>query len=465
MMNSPDNVERRMLLIMLRCALACVAITVACGALAIICYVGGTPVLNALGLKFRLLRPLHTTFASVWIFMAGLTCVQMFLFHEFGPATRGDRKRFRFQMICWGLAGVGILCTLPFGLTSGREYLGFHPLLSLLVVAGWLTFAWTFFSKVRSGFWDRPVYVYMWGLGLIFFLYTFAEGHAYLIPSVRDHPVADLQIQWKSCGTIVASFNMLVYGTLIYLGERLSGSTTYARSPKAFMFFGVGVLNSFTNYAHHTYHLPQDPYLKWVAFVVSMLEIIILFSVFNDVRSMLSKRKPTDPFQTNTQFIQLAKSWTLGLLALAILISIPPLNTMIHGTHVVMGHAMGSEIGIDSFVLFAFVATLLAELHAGHHESLRRLNSQAMAESMVWLNRSLVALVLILAGKGIMTGFERVFAIPAPEWLQIFPGALAVVGCLHGAMLLRILWLWLPMLTLSPQVDHREPTPQSIGSS
>ena len=30
---------------------------------------------------------------------------------------------------------------------------------------------------------------------------------------------------------------------------------------------GIGLLNSFTNYAHHTYHLPQSHVVKWVAFV------------------------------------------------------------------------------------------------------------------------------------------------------------------------------------------------------
>ena len=70
-----------------------------------------------------------------------------------------------------------------------------------------------------SGFFSRPVYVYMWGTGVLYFLYTFIEGHAYLIPMVRDYPVADLQIQWKHCGTVVAAFNMLVYGSLMYLGE------------------------------------------------------------------------------------------------------------------------------------------------------------------------------------------------------------------------------------------------------
>jgi len=194
-------------------------------------------------------------------------------------------------MLCWGLAGAGILFTLPFGMTSGREYVGFYPVFSLLIVAGWLSMAVTFFSKVARSFWSQPVYVYMWATGIVYFLYAFAEAHAYLIPTIGERPVVDLQIQWKSCGSLVASFNMLVYGTLIYLAERISKDTSYARSTKGFALMGVGMLNSFTNYAHHTYHIPQSDIVQWIAFVVSMLEIIILLSVFYDVRAALARRK------------------------------------------------------------------------------------------------------------------------------------------------------------------------------
>ena len=234
----------RMTLVMLASALARILISLAIGALAALYYIPEVgEAMARRGVSLVQLRPLHTTYASAWIFLGAATCVHAYMFREFGEPTIGDRKRFRAQMVLWGVAGLGALVTLPFGITSGREYLGFHPIFSLLIAAGWVLFAWTFFSKVRHGFWSRPVYVYMWGTGIVYFLYTFAEGHAYLFPGVRARPVVDLQVQWKSCGTLVAAFNLMVYGSLIYVAERMTGDRSTGHSRKTFALFGLGLLN------------------------------------------------------------------------------------------------------------------------------------------------------------------------------------------------------------------------------
>ncbi|MEE9392802.1 MAG: cbb3-type cytochrome c oxidase subunit I [Planctomycetota bacterium] len=430
----------RMTFTLMRCALACVMITIIGGASSILFYIEQiAKFLNGYGIQFQNLRPLHTTFASAWIFLGGVACVHRYLFSAIASPTPGDRKRFRFQMVCWGLAGAGICLTLPFGLSSGREYLGFHPIFSLLILAGWLAFAVTFFKKVSKGFFERPVYVYMWGTGVLFFVFTFIEGHAYLIPQVRNYPIADLQIQWKHCGTLVASFNMLVYGALLYLGELVTGDKSYARSTKAFVFLGIGMLNSFTNYAHHTYHIPQDHLIKWVAFVVSMIEIIILVSIFNDLRRAIAKTTPTDRFTQTTRYLAIGRAWSFGLLALALLISVPPLNAVIHGTRVVMAHAMGSEIGIDTLVLFAFFSFVIEDAFSRCWRTqawLRHIDARRLINR---LNGSLIALFLWLMLDGLVTGITRAQSMPLPEWLaKISPMATVVLGTIHAYYLLRV---------------------------
>jgi len=61
----------------------------------------------------------------------------------------------------------------------------------------------------------------------------------------------------------------------------LAGSQSYARSRTAFAFFTVGLLNTFCNYGHHTYHLPQSAWIHWASFIVSMLELVILAKIQN----------------------------------------------------------------------------------------------------------------------------------------------------------------------------------------
>ena len=433
-----------MTLVLMACALGCVLVSLVMGALAALYYI---PAFGAWiaksGISLVQLRPLHTTFASAWIYLGAVTCVYAYLFDRFGEPTDGEKRRYRIQMVCWGLAGAGVLVTLPFGITSGREYLGFHPIFSLLIVVGWSLFAYTYFRRVRKGFWSQPVYVYMWAVGILLFLYTFVEGHAYLIPAIRGRPVVDLQVQWKSCGSLVAAFNQMVYGALFYIAERMTKNRRTAQSTKAFALLGLGVLNSFTNYPHHTYHLPQAHLIKWIAFVVSMLEIIILVSVYSDVVAHLRRtRKSSLDFSTSIRFIELSKCWNLFLLSLALLISIPPLNALIHGTHVVMAHAMGSELAIDSYILFAVFAFLFARIFPKRETAETHLNDERARTTIKWLNLCLVVVVGWLVLRGVVTGVTRYLGRPEPEWLAGFPYLFAASGLCFAFFLLRLVWSW-----------------------
>ena len=217
-------------------------------------------------------------------------------------------------------------------------------------------------KRLKHGFWGQPIYIWFWTVGTLYFIYTFVEGHAYLLPGVFESPIRDLQVQWKSCGTLVGSYNFLMYGSLTYVGEKLSRDKSYAQSPIAFWLFGVGCLNSFTNYVHHTYHLPQTEVVKWVAFIVSMMEVIILVKLMIDLGKMLSSRKADAEFCGRGGWLTQAKYWTVGMLFTSIVISVPTFNTLIHGTQLVMGHAMGATVGIDSLVLLGTSSWLVLEL-------------------------------------------------------------------------------------------------------
>ncbi len=435
-------------MVLMASALACAVLSVLFGALGALYSL--RPLARhfmAMGVSLVELRPLHTTFASAWIYLGAVACVTRFMYDEGGPPTSAERRRFRAQMICWGLAGLGVLATVPFGITSGREYLGFPPALSLLVAAGWVLFAWTFFSRVRHGFWHRPAYVYMWAVGILYFLWTFAEGHAWLLPWVRERPVADLQIQWKSCGTLVAAFNQMVYGSLMYIGERRSGDRRPAQSRAAFALFGLGLLNSFTNYAHHTYHLPQSHVIKWTAFIVSMAEIVILVVVFREVTASLSRarRRLGGTASVTERFFGMSKYWNLFLLSVALLISIPPLNALIHGTHVVMAHAMGSELAIDSYILLGVFAALLTDIFPKREVRDEVIQGPVVHRAMGHLNVALIGLVVLLLIRGLGTGVTRYLSQPEPEWIAAFPFWFALFGISVGWFLLRLLLQWLPL--------------------
>ncbi|MAF66980.1 MAG: hypothetical protein CMJ84_15155 [Planctomycetes bacterium] len=439
--------SQRITLTVMSCAFACLLLSILAGGLAALYYLPPLASLaQGFGISLVELRPLHTTFASSWIFLGVTACVLYFLFDTVGP-TPTEKLRLKAQLTCWGLAGLGALVTLSMGITTGREYLGFHPLISALVLAGWFLFAFTFFRRVGRGFFARGVYVYMWGAGILYFIYTFVEGHAYLLPGIEKHPIADLQIQWKSCGTLVAAFNQMVYGSLIFVGEKMTGDTRAAHSKTSFALFFVGLLNSFTNYAHHTYHIPQDHLIKWIAFCVSMLEIILLVLVFREV-TQLMRRKPGSSldYRTSVRFIEYSKCWNACLLTLALLISVPPLNSLIHGTHVVMAHAMGSELAIDSYILFAVFAYILSTVFPKREVRREFIDSPRVRRIARTLNAALVALVLWLLVRGLAVGVTRYLGRREPDWLEPFPYVFAFLGVTVGIFLTRLVFAWAPLM-------------------
>jgi nitric oxide reductase subunit B len=426
-----DPVRQFATITFIRGGLIAIAITLAGGILGAFYSVPTlAPWFQSFGLDLRQLRPIHTAFASAWIFLGGVAVVHRWLQDHGGVASQGDRWRLRIQVLSWAIAGAGILVTLAMGVTSGREYVGFHPIFSAFILVGWLCYTWNFFRVAGPGFFHRPIYLTMWGVGMLFFIVTFTEQHLYLLPAVFGDPVQDLQVQWKATGTLVGSFNLFVYGAIIYISERISGDPTYGHSRVAYALFGVGLLNSFTNFAHHTYHLPQDHVVKWISFVVSMTEIAILTRATFDLWKLVRVRRD-DEFCAARGSFAASKHWTVFILFSSVLISIPPLNAIIHGTYVVTGHAMGATIGIDTMVLLGAVIWILGEhLRAREGEAASKvLHTRGARAVVVGLNLSVLTLVVWLHASGTITGITRAAFAPGevyvpPAWLTAWNGIL-----------------------------------------
>jgi nitric oxide reductase subunit B len=425
---APDPVWRYASIMYARGAFTSLAIVLLAGLVAALYYVPAVqPFLKDTGIDMRVLEPLHKTFAAAWVFLGGLAIVMRFMQDEVGRASRGDRLRLRVSVLAMLAAGIAILVTIPMGITSGREYVPFHPAISVLILTGWVAFGWTFLRAVLPGFWKRPVHIMMWTVGVLFFTVTFLEQHYYLLPHIFADPVQDLRVQWKACGTLVGSFNLFVYGAAIYIATRICGDESYGHSRTAWALFGVGLLNSFTNFGHHTYHLPQSSAVHWISFIVSMMEIIILFKVLSDVVRIVGRTMP-NPYTTAQAFLAMSKWWTALVLFTSILLSYPPINALFHGTYAVTGHAMGAMIGIDTMVLFGALAFLLAENARRESGSSALIDSSRMRGLVIGTNAAALAFVAGLHVVGGVVGVNRYLGLPAPAWSEamkpwVFAGA------------------------------------------
>ncbi len=302
---------------------------------------------NILG--FTSLRPLHVSSTLFWIFLGSTGCVYMGL-QELSPV-RISGKLASIQWGLWIVAIVGIFYSYSVGKFGGREYWEFNPLFALPIAAAWLLFIINF-MKVVKAIKNWPVYIWMWMTGLLFFLFTFTENYLWLFPYFREHFILDTTIQWKANGSLVGSWNQIIYGTAFYLMERIGKNQEIGRSKIAYGMYFLGLLNLMFNWGHHIYTLPTDIYVRYTGYVVSMTEWVFFARII-----YLWKQSVTD-IQKNYhyfpyRFLMMADIWVLINLGQAILMSIPALNLYTHGTHVTVAHAMGTTIGINTMILLA----------------------------------------------------------------------------------------------------------------
>ena len=393
---------------------------------------------------FITLRPIHVTFAIAWIFLAAIGGIWAFLPRVMDVRIY-SRKLANMQWWLFLIAGTLALSGYLSGNFSGREYLNFTWPASLCIAAGWVCFLLNFFGTLRQSTKPWPVYVWMWATGLVMFSWAFIEAHLWMLPWFEEAPVRDLSVQWKSYGSLTGSWNMLVYGLSICLMEHVGGSGA-AHSRKAFCFYWLGLTNLLFGYAHHTYHLPQSEWIRWMAFAVSMTEWVVLLSLIQDWAQPWSREawRKTPEHRIPRAFLAATSAWIGINLILALLISIPTFNWFTHGTTITVAHAMGSTIGINSMILFG----------AGFTWMISKTGIRPPTEKKLWLgfgitNLFLLVFFLLLVFAGAVKGLGMVksgwsFA-QVQDHLEpmMWWGGWAAIGLLAGLLILIGSWLTL----------------------
>ncbi|MDX9705025.1 MAG: cbb3-type cytochrome c oxidase subunit I [Weeksellaceae bacterium] len=347
-------------------------------------------------LSFEKIRPLHVSSVVFWILTAAMGAVLAYVQEH-------SKKELRFPILVtiqfwlFTLSFTAILISYIFGIFGGREYWEFHPIFSIPIALGWILFLITIFSSIRS-YRNQPVYVWMWLVGVVFFLFTYIESNLWWLPWFRNEIVHDMTIQWKSYGSLVGAWNMLIYGTSFYVMDKISGDSKYSHSALAFWIFYLGLFNGMFNWGHHIYTLPTHAYVKHIAYAVSMTELILFARIIYLWKSALSTAKKHLHI-LSYKFIMAADVWVFITLGLAIAMSIPALNIYMHGTHVIVGHTMGATIGINSMLLLSFVFDQLVENQK--LETYKKLISRGY----IMIQISLPIFFLSLISAGFVKGF------------------------------------------------------------
>lgn len=307
-------------------------------------------------MPFSQLRELHVSMVISWIIIGATGGVYYYISkeHDRGLYSEALEKAHFWIFLITGLL---IFLSITTNNMGGREYMTYAPILYFPIIIGWILFAINYYRTIFINVKSWPVYLWMWMTGIVFMIFTYTEAHLWLIPYFRDSVIRDITVQWKSYGSMVGSWNMLIYGTAIYIMSKIKGDDTVARGKLAFFFYFLGLTNLMFGWAHHTYIIPHQPWIRIVAYGISMTEWIIIGSMILNWSKSLKKELRQD--NISYKWIISTDVWVFLNLILALLISIPVINLFTHGTHITVAHSMGTTIGINSTIIFASISYIL----------------------------------------------------------------------------------------------------------
>ncbi len=308
-------------------------------------------------IPFNKIRPLHVSSVIGWVVLAATGGIYYYL-TETLKLSLFSKKLMVVHFTVFMMVALAIYISYFTGKMGGREYLEFLPILTLPILFGWVSFGINYFKTVVKKITNWPVYLWMWGTGIVFMMYHLSEAHFWFIPYFRENFIRDMSVQWKSYGSFVGSWNMLVYGTSIFVMAKIKHDDNIGRGKKAFFFYFLGLANLMFGWAHHTYILPTQPWIRYVAYAISMTEWVVLYSIIIDWKRSLSKQS-VERNHFSYRFLLATDFWVLINLFMALLISIPYLNFFTHGTHITVAHSMGTTVGINTTILLSSLFFIL----------------------------------------------------------------------------------------------------------
>ena len=309
---------------------------------------------------FHKMRPFHVTTVLSWIVLSAMGSIYFYI-------TRVEKLRLfseklaKAHFIIFLLTGIAIYFSFLLGAMGGREYLSYPPVLTIAILLGWFLFGINYFKTLYKKVSNWPVYFWMWGTGIAFMIFHLCEAHLWLFPYFKDSIIKDISVQWKSYGSFIGSWNMLVYGIAIYVMSKIKNDISIARGKVVFFFYFLGLTNLMFGWAHHTYLVPMQPWIRYVAYGVSMTEwVLLIYIIYNWKKSLTKESK--ESFCMSYKFLITADFWLFLNLILALLFSIPAINFFTHGTHITVAHSMGTTIGINSTILLASVFFVVSKI-------------------------------------------------------------------------------------------------------
>ena len=327
-------------------------------------------------LPFQVLRPLHTLFALSWVMNGSLASVfaLMKVDLKIGSA--------------WILPSLFLIsaASILSGNLTGREYIVWPLSVSIILVLFFLFVSIWFFVFLKKAYEIFAESTWMIALGFVLLSASLVESNYYLF----DESISigrDIAIQWHAIDSLFGALNLIGYGLLSYMLRKELAAPVYSWKFQVALI--VGLTGLLLTFGHHFYPSPQPEFLKTIAFTASMVAIVSIW-----LKS--SSRIKNTSAGMYIVFARYSVLWTLFSIVTGVLMSVPAINQITHGTYFVVAHSMGSLIGVNTFILFSVIFYLTEGVE--HNNFLKKV--------LLYFNASLMLFVTLLSVAGVMTNMS-----------------------------------------------------------
>ena len=281
---------------------------------------------------YQVWRPMHTLFVLGWVVTGSFTA--LFVLLKWSPRFRVTGLLASLFLVAAGLVAAG-------GFT-GREYISWPPVISLLLITLFLAAVMMISTRYRLVYNRFAGASWMIFLGLWLLPLSLLEANYYLLDDSLSVG-RDIALQWHALDTLFGAVNLVCYGLLAGLmrGEKEPSSVGWKFNAGV----GVAMAGLLLTFGHHYYPAPQPELMRSLAFAFSM---VALFSIWfkrgtGEVRQ----------HELTATLIRYVLGWTLFSLITGVLMSVPAVNGFTHGTGFVLAHSMGSFIGVNTQIILA----------------------------------------------------------------------------------------------------------------
>lgn len=356
-------------------------------------------------LTFGRLRPLHTNavifaFAGNAIFAAIYYSSQRLL-----KARMFSDLLSKVHFWGWQVIIVCAALTLPFGITTSKEYAELEWPIDILIALVWVVFAINFFGTIWKRR-ERHLYVALWfyvatitTIAMLHIVNSLALPASFLKSYSIFAGVQDALVQWWYGHNAVGFFLTTPFlGMMYYFLPKAAGKPVYSYRLSIIHFWGLVFLYIWAG-PHHLQYTALPDWAQSLGMVFSLM--LIAPSWGGMLNGLLTLRNAWDRVREEPilKFFVLAITFYGMSTFEGPMMSIKSVNRLTHYTDWTVAHVHGGALGWVGFMVFGMLYFLVPRLYK------KELHSKSMATAHFWIATIGILLYIIpIWAAGLMQG-------------------------------------------------------------